>query len=121
MNQEFGLVPNTEMIREYVVPVLLRNNQTIERIMFSLKGCGVSVAACVSSVVMSLLKENELKKAVGLGECIVIPSLLKFSFLLFTIFFFCPQLKIITLCTRITSCTDRSLKASYIPKMSTRL
>ncbi|KAG5883517.1 hypothetical protein JTB14_019286 [Gonioctena quinquepunctata] len=61
---EFGITPNNETIREYVLPNLKGNTSEILAL---LRDGNVSVGNATSSLVISLLQKNELKEAAAIA------------------------------------------------------
>lgn len=65
MQNDFELSPNSETIRDYVVPNLAEKNS--EKMITLLRSAGVSVATAATSVVYNLLVEHRLKDAATLA------------------------------------------------------
>lgn len=67
MCNDFDIVLNSETVREYVIPFMLKENSNIENIITNLRNYGISVSNIIASVVIQMLTEGDLKRAAIVG------------------------------------------------------
>lgn len=63
----FGFHPNTETIKEYVLPYMLSENTDVRNVLSNLNARGVDVESVVSSLVLYLLIEGKIREAADIG------------------------------------------------------
>lgn len=68
MCNDFDIVLNSETVREYVIPFMLKENSNIENIITNLRNYGISVSNIIASVVIQMLTEGDLKRAAIVAE-----------------------------------------------------
>lgn len=67
MYNDFDIVLNSETVREYVIPFMLKENADVENITTNLRTYGISVSNIIASVVIQMLIEGDLKRAAIVG------------------------------------------------------
>lgn len=68
MHTDFGLTADSETIRHYVIPQLLKQNIDALSHLSNFKSCGIPVGTVASAVVYHLLDASKIQEAFKIGE-----------------------------------------------------
>ena len=66
MKNDFDILPNTETLRDYVIPYM--DEKDPDEIVSALVECGVKRGTSAAATISHLLIENKLKEAADVGE-----------------------------------------------------